>query len=248
MNLNIPYEIRKLENEPITTTNQNHEYDDYENIYFDYISEYLYHGIRFQTYLERLESIFKERKILAGKHLPDYRYYDDNCNKGEYVSSLKLLGDNKFEYEAFILETNVSVLISPLCNAIETKYVSYGTWFEIQSKKYELKHLYSYMRGECMCKDFIPIDFVKAIGVPYQRLVFYDKQEFADKLIEDIQSLMKQYNIELPIVDTSRYNRVLVGNVETTKKRKISIQSKMRKKFMSGGSDFLRTINEDKKS
>ena len=37
-------------------------------------------------------------------------------------------------------------------------------------KEYELKHLYSYMRGECMCKDFISIDFIKANKL--ERLVF----------------------------------------------------------------------------
>lgn len=217
MNTFIPYEIRKLEELPITTTNQNHEYDDYEPESFDFISEYLYHGIRFQNYLEKLENIFKEGKILAGKYLSNYRFYDDNCNKGEHVSLLKLQGDNKLEYETFILENNVSLLISPICNAIETKYVDYNTWYDLRSKKYELKHLYSYMRGECMCKDFVSIDFVKAIGIPYQRIVLYKKKEFADKLIEDIQSLMKQYNIDLPIVDVSRYNRILTKN--NSKKR-----------------------------
>ena len=80
------------------------------------------------------------------------------------------------------------------------------------------------MRGECMCKDFIPIDFIKAIGVPYQRLISYGQKEFADKLIEDIQCLMKQYNISLPIVDTSRYNLVLVGEKLKNKKRTLPSQ------------------------
>lgn len=224
-NSNIPYEIQKLENEPQLTTNGNNQYSEGEHIPFNYTYAYLYHGIRAQTYLEKLENIFKERKLLAGKFLPNYRSYDDNCNKGEYVSLLKYLGDNKLEYEAFILETNISLLVTPLCNAIETKHVSYSTWFEIQSENYEFKHLYSYMRGECMCKDFIPIDFIKAIGIPYQILVYYDRKDFADKLIEDIQSLMKQYNIELPIVDVSRYNQILVGNIEKTKKKKLTSQS-----------------------
>ena len=221
MNTNLPYEIRKLEELPVTKTNQNHEYDDYEPESFDFISEYLYHGIRFQNYLEKLENIFKEGKILAGKYLPNYRFYDDNCNKGEYVSLLKLQGDNKLEYEVFILENNVSLLISPICNAIETKCVSYNTWFDLQTKKYELKHLYSYMRGECMCKDSVSIDFIKAIGIPYQRLILYNKKEFADKLLEDIQSLMKQYDIHLPIVDVSRYNILLNKDNLKTKKRTI---------------------------
>lgn len=65
----LPYNIQKIEQEPIVTTNQNHEYDDYEPENFDFISEYLYHGIRFQKYLEKLENILKKensyRKILT---------------------------------------------------------------------------------------------------------------------------------------------------------------------------------------
>ena len=220
MSQNIPYEIKKIEQQPVITTNQNHEYDNDEYDNFDYTSEYLYHGIRFQTYLEKLENIFKERKIIAGKYLTNYQSYQDNCNKGEYVSLLKLLNDNKLEYKTFILENNVSLLVSPICNAIETKYVSYDIWNELQSKDYELKHIYSYMHGECMCKDYIPINFIKAIGIPYQRLVFYEKKEFADKLLEDIQILMKKYNIELPIVDISRYNIILSESNKNIKKYK----------------------------
>lgn len=224
MNKNIPHNILVLEKEPQVKTNENNQYSREEEIPFYCTNDYLYHGIRYQKYLERLESIFKERKILAGKYLTNYHNYYDNCNKGEYVSLLKLLGDNKLEYETFILETNVSLLVTPLCNAIETKYVSYDIWIEIQAENYELKHIYSYMRGECMCKDFIPIDFIKAIGVPYQRLISYGQKEFADKLIEDIQCLMKQYNISLPIVDTSRYNLVLVGEKLKNKKRTLPSQ------------------------
>lgn len=215
-NTTIPYIIKKIENEPITTTNQNNEYDNYEEIPFQYISDYLYHGIRFQTYLEKLENIFKERKILAGKYLQNYHFYSDNCNKGEYVSLLKYTEDNELAYETFILE-NISLLVTPLCNAIETKYIDFSTWNQI--KELSLKHIYSYMHGEFLCKDFISIEMVKAIGVPYRRLRLQGKHEYVDTLIEDIQLLMKQYNIELPIVDTSRFNYILVGQAQNIKKR-----------------------------
>jgi len=33
---------------------------------------------------------------------------------------------------------------------------------------------------------------------------------------------MQQYNINLPIVDTSRYNLILTENIENTKKRKLT--------------------------
>ena len=64
-NTTLPYNIQKLEQEPITTTNQNHEYDGYDIESFSFVNEYLYHGIRFQKHLEKLESIFREIKILA---------------------------------------------------------------------------------------------------------------------------------------------------------------------------------------
>ena len=63
------------------------------------------------------------------------------------------------------------------------------------------------------------IEMVKAIGVPYRRLRLQGKHEYVDTLIEDIQLLMKQYNIELPIVDTSRFNYILVGQAQNIKKR-----------------------------
>lgn len=211
----LPYNIRKLEQEPIITTNQNHEYDDDELESFNLVSEYLYHGIRFQKYLEKLENIFKERKILAGKYLPNYHFYSDNCNHGEYVSLLKYTSERKLEYETFILE-NISLLVTPLCNAQETKYVDYQTWEKIQEEKYQLKHIYSYMMGEYMCKDLIPIDMVKAIGIPYQKLRLQGKETYAIQLIEDIKKLMNKYDVYLPIVDTSRYNIIIY---ETNHKR-----------------------------
>ena len=193
----LPYNIQKLEQEPITTTNQNHEYDDYDIESFSFVNEYLYHGIRFQKHLEKLESIFRERKILAGKYLPNYYFYSDNCNHGEYVSLLKYTSSRKIEFETFILE-NISLLVTPLCNAQETKYVDYSTWLSLQEGHYNLKHIYSYMMGECMCKDHIPLEMVKAIGIPYQKLRLQGNEAYAISLIEDIKALMNKYDIHLP--------------------------------------------------
>lgn len=202
----LPYKIQQLEQEPIITSNQNTEFTEDENIPFEWASEYLYHGIRFQKHLEKIENIFKEKRILAGKYIKNYHHYSDNCNKGEYVSLLKYTRKTQLEYEVFIL-SNISLLITPLCNAVETKCIDFTTWNQI--KGLQLKHLYSYMQGEYLCKDFIPIEMVKAIGVPYQLLRLRGKTEYADNLIKDIQALMRKYDIYLPIVDTSRYNTVL---------------------------------------
>ena len=78
---------------------------------------YLYHGIRFQNHLEKLESIFEKKAILAAKYLDNVMSYDDNCNDGEYVSLLKI---DPFEYssmyDAFI-RPNVTLVVSPFCEA-----------------------------------------------------------------------------------------------------------------------------------
>lgn len=203
------YKLQSLEKQPLKTTNEHNYYNEDEEIPLNYVHEYLYHGIRFQKYLEKLESIFKERKILAGKYINGYFWYSDNCNKGEYVSLLQWNGNNSIEYETFI-KSNISLIVSPLCNAILTKYVDFNTWQKIQDEKLQLKNVYSYMQGECFCRDFVPLEMVKAIGVPFQNLKLQGKLDYASKLIEDIKDLMIQYNVNLPVVDTSFYNRILV--------------------------------------
>lgn len=205
----LPYELEILEKTKNETTNQSNEYDFLEEIPFIYTTDYLYHGIRFQKYLEKLEDIFKTKKILAGKFIPNYYSYSDNCNKGEFVSLFKWINHNHIEYETFI-ESNISLLVTPAVNAIITKYISYTNWLEINKEDLQLKNYYSYMQGECFVKDYIPLDYIKAIGVPYQKLLSERKLEYANKLIEDIQILMEQYNQSLPIVDTSRYNHLLI--------------------------------------
>ena len=44
---------------------------------------FLYHGIRFDENMIKLESIFKERKILSGNRINNFMNYYDNANKGE---------------------------------------------------------------------------------------------------------------------------------------------------------------------
>lgn len=201
------YDINKLEEEPMYTINDINFSSVNEDIPIQRIDAFLYHGIRFQQYLEKLESIFKSKSILAGKYLDNYIYYDDNCNMGEYVSLLKWLGDDNLAYKTFILE-NISLVVSTLCNAYETKYLDFNTW--IDTRNLELKNLYSYIHGEYLCKDSVPLDFIKAIGVPYRKLIFEGKIIYVDTLINDINELMNKYSIDLPIVDTSGHNRLLL--------------------------------------
>lgn len=204
---NLPEEIKRLEKMEVTTTQEYSLIDEPPLTDYTY---YLYHGIRFQKYLEKLESIFQMKKIVSGKYLKNYYYYLDNCNKGEYVSLLNRHTTDYLSYDIFI-EENISLLVSPLCNAIETKYVSYSIWEKIN--KYPLKQIYSYAPGECMCKDYISLEYIRAIGIPYQKLIQTKGQVYTDKLINDLILLMNKYNITMPIVDTSRYNFTLTPSM-----------------------------------
>ena len=58
--ISLPYEVKKLEDTEIITTNKDKEYTMYDDIPFYNYNEFLYHGIRNQMYLEKLENIFKE--------------------------------------------------------------------------------------------------------------------------------------------------------------------------------------------
>ena len=66
-----------MDNDAITT-NYDGIYTKEDDFFSLNMEEFLYHGIRFQKYLEKLESIFKYGKILAGKYLPNYYNYSDN--------------------------------------------------------------------------------------------------------------------------------------------------------------------------
>lgn len=215
----LPRIVQKFEQEPVITTNGDNRYSEDDEIPFFCVEDYLYHGLRNQRYLEKLEGIFLTQKILAGKYLKGYSNYSDNCNRGENVSVLKWLGTNELEHETFILE-NVSLIISPLCDAIETKFVSYNNWHDLQQIKPrpKFRQIYSYMNGECQCKDFIPFSMVRAIGVPYQNLRLQGKANYAEQLIQDIIKLMEQYGISLPVVDTSLYNRTIVEAEKVSRK------------------------------
>lgn len=209
---NVPRFLQKLESVECQKTSEITLYDE-ELTEISEAGDFLYHGIRFQENLEKLEKIFIQKRILAGKYIDNYSSYDDNCNMGEYVSLLYWIGMDSAEYKKFIIP-NISLIVSPLCDGVLTHYVDFNTWSDIQkakeNHKLELKNLYSYMRGECLVKDEVPLSMVKAIGVPYYYLSINNSIEYAEKKLNDVKNMMDKYNIKLPIVDTSRYNKVLV--------------------------------------
>ena len=165
-----------------------------------------YHGIRFQNYLEKLESIFKDRAILAGNYQENYYLYDDNCNEGEYISLLSGFDGYNLVYKTFIME-NISLIVSLDCNAIKTIYLPYEEWEQLKGRN--TKNRYSYCQGEYQVKKIIPIEMVKAIGIPAKYLKLTNKEYLIETYQNDILYLMNKYNIYLPIIDTSDYNKIL---------------------------------------
>ena len=214
--ISLPLEVSLLEKEDMITSNE----------VFSFLTKrlssnynpncFLYHGVRFDESLTKLENIFKERKILASKYIKNAFVYSDNANKGEYVSLLAFK-DNGVEYDVFINE-NISLLISPLCNAYLTKYVPYHIWEKISN--IETKNLYSYMKDEYLCKDSISFDQVKAIGFPYKYYLVKYGKEYSENRLAYLKQLMDKYGILLAIVDTSRYNSVLVEAKENINEKR----------------------------
>ena len=179
----------------------------YEPQNLRFIHNFLYHGIRFQNYLEKLESIFQEQAILAGNYQKGYSYsYSDNCNEGEYISLLSIDSHYDLEYETFVMP-NITLVISPECSAIKTIYLPYDEWRLVRGKN--TKNRYSYARNEYQVKKMIPISMIKAIGVPAGYLKEKQQEEKLDIYLQDILELMNRHNISLPIVDTSNYNKPL---------------------------------------
>ena len=211
----LPREVCELEKENTETSKDVFYLADYDEERFNPYA-FLYHGIRFDENLRKLEKILKDRKILAGKHIDGYYNYSDNANKGEYVSMTRYSEKRISGFDVFV-KTNVCFLISIECNAILAKCVDYNTWEKIKDKK--TKNLYSYMLEEFMLKDFVPFEFVKAIGVPYKYLVLNKGKEYADDVLMKIEQLMGKYGINLKVVDTDSYNRILVESKKSNLKR-----------------------------
>ena len=151
-----------------------------------------------------MEDLIKALTIFS-KYTKNSFSYSDNCNKGEYVS-LTTYDDNSQGFQIFILE-NISLLVSPKCDAYLTKYVNYNIWTQIKDKK--TKNLYSYMQEEFMCKEFIDLSLVKAVGVPYMYYTLTKGKEHADNILNDVKNLIDKYEFSIDIVDTSDYNKLL---------------------------------------
>ena len=202
----LPKQVLQLEKEDSVTSTEIFYMEDSKGSYNPYL--FLYHGVRFDERLIKVENIFKSRNILAGKYTNNYYGYDDNANKGEYVSLTKYDTDYNSGFVVFVQE-NIAFLVSPECDAILTKYVDYHTWDKIKNEK--LKNIYSYMKGEFMVKDKIPFEHVKAIGFPYKYLCWSKDEKVANEMLKRLRKIMKIHKIDFDIVDHSDFNKVFVN-------------------------------------
>lgn len=211
----ITREIENLDKNQMITFSEEYCIDYEPELFEQYY--FLYHGLRFQKNLEKLEGIFKERKILSNKYLDSFFNYGDNCNDGEYVSLINY--NDSIEFKGFVGQ-NVCLIISPLCDAYKTIYVTHDTWSYIKQHNIPVKNRYSYAEHEYQVKDFIPIELVRAVGIDYSRFCLLKGRETTDKLIQEIINLLNLYNIDLPIVDIGRYNNVIYSSHKSYQKIK----------------------------
>jgi hypothetical protein len=79
------------------------------------------------------------------------------------------------------------------------------------------------MNGEYLCKDYIPFDMIKGIGLPYKYYLLLNGKEYADEKLSNVKKLMKKYDITLPILDTSHYNEVLCESRENNDRKRNTI-------------------------
>lgn len=185
---------------------------------------FLYHGLRyydhdkrFQEGLKKLESILEKQNILAGKYLEDYYPYTDNCNEGEYVSLMRY--NDSIEFSTFV-KPNISLIVSPYCEAIKTTYVPCDTWDYLKKNNITLKNRYSYANEEYQVKDHIPLSMIRAIAIPYFSIRMQQGLDVANELYQNIKALLEKYNIDLPIVDIERYNQIIFPSSKIYKKIK----------------------------
>lgn len=207
MNGELKRKFSQLEEEDMKTFLQLNPWLSKRSTSLQFVSCYLYHGIRAQNQLEILENILNNG-ILAGKHIKDYNNYNENCNNGEYVSLLDKISDNNLEYETFI-EPNISLVVSPLCGAYKTIYVNFELWEFINTHYPDTKNRYSYAFNEYQIRDKVPVELIEAIGIPYQLLLNTDRLEETKILKRAIIDILDCQRINIPIVDTSDYNKRL---------------------------------------
>lgn len=209
--LSLAEQVLELEKEKMTTFQEEHNMD--EEFDFFEAEEFLYHGLRhfddkerIQEGIKKLEGILEERHILAGKYLEGYYPSYDNCNESEYVSLASY--SDSIEFKVFVKE-NICLLTRPSSDAYKTIYVPYDMWEFMKKNKMKLQNRYSYAHDEYHVKDGVPLDDVKAIGIPLFEIWLLEGLSTANYYKQQIIDLLDRYDVDLPIVDTSSYNQIV---------------------------------------
>ena len=107
--------------------------------------------------------------------------------------------EENYLYEPYSNEYN--------CFYIHAKKIHIGNRSKI--KNLDLKQIYSYMMGECLCKDYISIEYIKAIGVPYTKMISDKGYEYMDRLFMKIDSefgSIEEFFIKLYGIDENMLN------------------------------------------
>ena len=209
-------ELEKLDNKTFIELNPNVDISDLTKV-----NNYLYLGIRPPKQFEKLELVFKQRKILAAKYLKKYfASYEYNATDEEYISLLCLdtkKYDNKHIYERYI-KKNICLIINPFINAKKTTLVDFDSWLYIKKNYPKTKNRYSFLDNEYQIYDHISIDNLLAIGIPYSYLIENNGYKTAQDTMNNILILMLKYDIDLPLIDTSNNNRILAESINLDKK------------------------------
>lgn len=221
--MSLDLQIKQLEEKKMITFQEECFLEEGDFDFFE-VECFLYHGLRyfddkerFEEGLKKLTGILEKRKIVAGKYLEGYYPSLDNCNELEYVSLASY--SDSIEFHTFVLP-NICLLVRPSSPAYQTIYVPYETWEYMKKNKMELRNRYSYAHNEYHVKDSIPIDDVKAIGLPHFNIRLSEGLSTANYYKEQIIDLLAQYDIDLPIVDTSCYNQVIYQKEDSKKFQK----------------------------
>ncbi len=166
---------------------------------------YLYHGIRFGSYKEQLETakLILKQGILPKNQLSGQSFYSENCNDGKRVSLLEKKDFEELEFKTFVAP-NISIIVSPLIEAYKTIYVPYEEWIEL-SEQQNLHNFYSYARNEYQVNGIVPVSMIKAIGVPCSGMIM--QRENPRMYVTELSSFCENLGLHIPIVDHTVYNQ-----------------------------------------
>lgn len=163
--------------------------------------KHLHHSIGFFNDIEVLERFLKSGMIVPGKYISEFNTNIMNSNEGTHISLLKFHGVDEIEYKAFICE-RLTLLINPMCDPKEAKYVSEDMWEYITTNHPDHKNRYSWAKNEYQIEQ-IPTKYIDAVGVPYEYITHYEGKDVAEEKLNKVFELIKKYKLNIPVYDNS---------------------------------------------